>query len=1006
MHLFRSYSYRVYPDHYPVEKAAIRGVSWTPLPEPLDAQDTMKQAKEGRITPHRLDGGQDTPECQETIRTHPEGPEFLSDRILKAARVVYGTLVERNPTLIRDRKHHLKTYRQCCSGKELVDWLTKLNDCFLSRTQAVGMWQVLLDEGILVHVKQDFNFHDRDTQFYRFLETDFNLNHTANEKDSKEDELQEGLSLLLQMGPDALLNMILRKCPNQRSAGDVEVIYEELLHVKAVSHLSTSVRKELAAVLVFESHAKAGTVSDGPAILCAVISVFSQGDKGTSWYIIWKGSVNVITHGKGLVTSLHEGEDFGQLALVNDAPRAATIILREDNCHFLRVDKSDFIRILKDVEANTVRLEEHGKVVLVLEKSSGLGSPHLGGSGSSSKYTVMSGTPEKILEHLLETIKLDTNGSDPIGAISTIVIHVLATSSSHSKCSCLLHSSAQLYSINIPSVLLSDPSPSTAPPPPQLLPFQSSCPRAAHSTFTPPPSLPAPAAAGPSAIPEPTHSFVLPPGVFLLNPRLTYHAEPSEGSELEKTAYALNTKQKVVKLVGQWVALYGPLLKDDPVAVHFLEKLREEVMGDSRLSSILKEQLKDRRKTKVQENGCQTVTKMNQKFDWFAAHEEPLVKVRIRARDKVMYEIYRPDHKAVSLVLPVDSSVQDIMSVLVNPGGDHVMVKMNSSGETVQLKLDATAVSASLGLNERLFLCTASQVQELVPLKEQLGPEQSTTDALEQMCSKDIATQLTNYDWELFTAMHEVELVHYTFGRQKFPGATTANLERFMRHFNALQYWVVTELCLCEDLTRRSTLLKKFIKIAIVLKEQKNLNAFFAVMFGLSNSAVQRLCGTWERVPNKTRRIYCAYERLLDPSRNHRAYRLAVAKLNPPYIPFMPLLLKDMTFIHEGNKNYTDNLVNFEKMRMIAKTMKIVRGCRSQPYVPSSPQKGLTERMFVDAPALRISTSPSCPDSLRRSDSDQSLTVRNTGNIRHYIQNLKVIDNQKKLTQLSRAIER
>nr|AFQ60641.1 Nano-lantern_cAMP-3.3 [synthetic construct] len=158
-------------------------------------------------------------------------------------------------------------------------------------------------------------------------------------------------------GPDALLTVALRKPPGQRTDEELDLIFEELLHIKAVAHLSNSVKRELAAVLLFEPHSKAGTV------------LFSQGDKGTSWYIIWKGSVNVVTHGKGLVTTLHEGDDFGELALVNDAPRAATIILREDNCHFLRVDKQDFNRIIKDVEAKTMRLEEHGKVVLVLERA-------------------------------------------------------------------------------------------------------------------------------------------------------------------------------------------------------------------------------------------------------------------------------------------------------------------------------------------------------------------------------------------------------------------------------------------------------------------------------------------------------------------------------------------------------------------------------------------------------------------------------------------------------------
>lgn len=62
----------------------------------------------------------------------------------------------------------------------------------------------------LNQVKHELNFLDKDTQFYRFQDAECGLNHTTNERDS-DDELQESLSLLSQLGPDALLTMILRK---------------------------------------------------------------------------------------------------------------------------------------------------------------------------------------------------------------------------------------------------------------------------------------------------------------------------------------------------------------------------------------------------------------------------------------------------------------------------------------------------------------------------------------------------------------------------------------------------------------------------------------------------------------------------------------------------------------------------------------------------------------------------------------------------------------------------
>lgn len=77
-------------------------------------------------------------------------------RLVHAGHVLRTVLLARAPHMIRDRKFHLRTYRRCMVGTEMVDWLLQQSALVHCRTQAVGMWQALVEEGVVVHGKHKF----------------------------------------------------------------------------------------------------------------------------------------------------------------------------------------------------------------------------------------------------------------------------------------------------------------------------------------------------------------------------------------------------------------------------------------------------------------------------------------------------------------------------------------------------------------------------------------------------------------------------------------------------------------------------------------------------------------------------------------------------------------------------------------------------------------------------------------------------------------------------------
>uniref|UniRef100_A0A3Q3IV55 Rap guanine nucleotide exchange factor (GEF) 1b n=1 Tax=Monopterus albus TaxID=43700 RepID=A0A3Q3IV55_MONAL len=87
-----------------------------------------------------------------------------------------------------------------------------------------------------------------------------------------------------------------------------------------------------------------------------------------------------------------------------------------------------------------------------------------------------------------------------------------------------------------------------------------------------------------------------------------------------------------------------------------------------------------------------------------------------------------------------------------------------------------------------------------------------------------------------------------------------------------------------------------------------NFNSYLAILSALDSAPIRRL--EWQKQTSEGLEEYCT---LIDSSSSFRAYRAALAEVEPPCIPYLGLILQDLTFVHLGNPDLIDGKVNFSK---------------------------------------------------------------------------------------------
>ncbi|XP_068166361.1 rap guanine nucleotide exchange factor 1 isoform X2 [Antennarius striatus] len=159
--------------------------------------------------------------------------------------------------------------------------------------------------------------------------------------------------------------------------------------------------------------------------------------------------------------------------------------------------------------------------------------------------------------------------------------------------------------------------------------------------------------------------------------------------------------------------------------------------------------------------------------------------------------------------------------------------------------------------------------------------------------SQDLAEQLTLLDAELFYKIKPPEVLLWSKEQNE---EQSLNLTQFTQHFNNVSFWVRSVIILQDKPQDREKLLLKFLKIMKHLRKLNNFNSYLSILSALDSAPLRRL--DWQR---NTAEVLEEYSSLIDSSSSFRAYRAALAEVKPPCIPYLGMILQDLTFVHIGN---------------------------------------------------------------------------------------------------------
>ncbi|KAJ3218878.1 hypothetical protein HK099_004902 [Clydaea vesicula] len=295
---------------------------------------------------------------------HFQQNNFFKKEVEHSVNIVYKKTNNLLPVL-NDRILGIGNYKNGSrkTRKQNENMLDKENNIF----ENIIQYNMKLDNNLKKHaVKLNKKFQCKkkkapDNEEFDLMdleeETKSNNNHTNHNFTSRDSETNVALSSdKIQNSSQNIVNNnkkdenevlinILKKPSNLRVNSDIKKAFSCLRNLKAFKKVSQKVLLQL----IEDDSLNLETYNKNQL-------VFSQGDEGSNWFVVLVGEMIIIINGV-TVGNIVPGFGFGELALIQSHGVRAATIMSSTSSVLLRIEKSDYNRILR-YEHKRDRLEK------------------------------------------------------------------------------------------------------------------------------------------------------------------------------------------------------------------------------------------------------------------------------------------------------------------------------------------------------------------------------------------------------------------------------------------------------------------------------------------------------------------------------------------------------------------------------------------------------------------------------------------------------------------------